>query len=164
MRLAARTMMGALWLAPLLLLVTAAPPADDRLGQQQRGADEKGRLQEDPEAPAVAFPWIKTVHIVSMTHLDIGGCELSLSLSPLAHCGPPAADACPPPPLRPCCHADGPDSPECENSCRYAADVCNAYIDAYLPAAVATVSVTAPASTSCEPFPYDNRTHAVSAG
>jgi hypothetical protein len=57
-------------------------------------------------ATTTSSPWIKTVHIVSMTHLDIGGW--------------------------------GPNEPDCENSCRYSADVCNSYIDKYIPAAVAT--------------------------
>ena len=37
----------------------------------------EGQGQQE-EAPAVTFPWIKTVHIVSMTHVDVGGCEWPL--------------------------------------------------------------------------------------
>ena len=72
--------------------------------------DEGGRSTLKPEVPAPQpippSPWIKKVHIVSLTHLDVGGY--------------------------------GPDTPVCEDDCKWASDVCNTYFDEYLPAAIVT--------------------------
>ena len=96
--------------APALLLLAASTAAAGPTGMLKTEDDDAMRRHLEESMPPVPSPRIKKVHIVSLTHLDVGGY------------GPPTPR----------------DPGVCEDDCKWAADVCNTYFDVYLPAAVAT--------------------------
>ena len=98
-----------------------------------------------------AFPWIQEAHIVSMTHLDVGGW------------GPASAQA-----------PGSPAETQCPNDCKYPGDVCDAYTGGagqtaggYIAAALATARELAGGNFPPPPpgtvfptcFPGHARTH-----
>ena len=137
-----------MWFVALLLASSVHAHYIDR--EHPFEGSEKDMCVHRYYAPAT-FPWVKDVHIVSMTHLDIGGWG-------------PDSDA--PPGSR--------AEDDCVNDCKYAGDICDSYTGSagqakggYLAAALTTsnelkqsTNYTPPSGTTFPTcFPGHARSH-----